>query len=703
MQMTIGKKLTGSFLCLATLVLLAGIVGIIVLDKASKSADTVGKDKSPIQYAVMNAALAVEKVQKNMVQYTVANTDLKALEKNLSSNLDEFDMWISMVQIGTESPEFQNSPHGQMYKDHQLKVVTPKGSEQMLQVVSQIRKESTGLRKTVNELVQAHNRYVSYLVTTGSGDIYPLPGFLNLVQRFQVDWVQTFKDAVNIEGQFTGETDPKKGLLGEWLFSYNVDNEEFMLLIEKMSKQITKLRGIAVKTNDQNTHKGKIRYFNRGIGSTAKIEKYFSAMHKLAGQINDQLTSARSERETAVYGAAASVNAELHNLITRAEQEMGDALKTAETVKNGGTSFLIILTIAAVIIAVIMGIFMSRYLARRILLLADATKKIAQGDLVDKVNVTSNDELGELAEDTNIMIDELREMIGQIHSFSTNLAGAAGSLSGVSGDLDSNAVELGTKSTQATDATDTMSNSMMNISSIANDSMERVQSVSLATEEMSSTINEIAQNTEQARSVTSKAVVTVENTTLKMNELSEAAQEIGEVADVIVNIADQTNLLSLNATIEAARAGEAGKGFAVVANEVKELASQTNQATEDIRQKIDAIQQSSEMSITEIQEIATIINDINAIVVVIAGAVEEQNVTTTQITDDIGSVASGIEDMNQNVSTTTDIATSVAGDINVVNETSSQVQSGSALIKTSASELETLAENLQTLVGKFKL
>ncbi len=703
MRMTIGKKLTGSFLGLALLVLLAGVVGIIVLDKASKSADTVAKEKAPIQYAVMNAALAVEKVQKIMVQYTIANTNLKKFESTLTSHLNEFDMWVSMVQHGTKSSGFLNSPHGQMYNKLQLKVVTPKGSEQMLQVVSQIGKESEKLRSAVNELVAAHNRYVSYNVTTTRGDIYKLPEFLNLVQRFQIEWVQSLKDAVNIDSQFTGETVPQKGLFGEWLFSYDVDNEEFMVLVEKMTKQVVKIRGLAIKTNEQDTHKKKIRYFNRGISATAKIEKYFTGMHESAGKIYKELTSTRENRETSVYGAATSVNAELQNLITRAEQEMGEALSTSESVKKGGTSILIILTIAAGIFAVIMGIFMSRYLARRILLLAEATKTVAQGDLVDKVTVTSNDELGELAEDTNVMIDNLRDVIGQIHSFSQNLGGAAGSLTGISSDLDTNAMDLGSKSTQATEATNTMSESMVNIASIANDSMERVQSVSLATEEMSSTINEIAQNTEQARSVTSKAVVTVENTTNKMNELSEAAQEIGEVADVIVNIADQTNLLSLNATIEAARAGEAGKGFAVVANEVKELASQTNQATEDIRQKIEAIQQSSEMTITEIQEIATIINDINAIVVVIAGAVEEQNVTTTQITEDIGSVTNGIEDMNQHVSSTTDIATSVADDISVVNETSGQVQSGSALIKDSASELQNLAGDLQTLVGRFKL
>ena len=100
---------------------------------------------------------------------------------------------------------------------------------------------------------------------------------------------------------------------------------------------------------------------------------------------------------------------------------------------------------------------------------------------------------------------------------------------------------------------------------------------------------------------------------------------------------------------------------------------------------------------------ASIINDINAIVVVIAGAVEEQAVTTNQIAEDINSVSSGIEDMNQNVGSATDISTSVTTDINGVNDTSRNVQEGSSQIKKNVLELEKLAGGLQEIVGNFKL
>jgi methyl-accepting chemotaxis protein len=90
-----------------------------------------------------------------------------------------------------------------------------------------------------------------------------------------------------------------------------------------------------------------------------------------------------------------------------------------------------------------------------------------------------------------------------------------------------------------------------------------------AMEEMSSAIQEIAENTERANSMTGEAVNYAKSSSEKVNNLGSAAREISKVTEVITEISEQTNLLALNATIEAARAGEAGKGFDVVANEIK--------------------------------------------------------------------------------------------------------------------------------------
>src|SRR5690606_38189178 len=123
---------------------------------------------------------------------------------------------------------------------------------------------------------------------------------------------------------------------------------------------------------------------------------------------------------------------------------------------------------------------------------------------------------------------------------------------------------------------------------------QNVQTVATGIEEMNASIREIAKNATDASHVATNAVQVAESTNATISRLGTSSAEIGKVVKVITSIAEQTNLLALNATIEAARAGEAGKGFAVVANEVKELAKETARATEDIGQKIEAIQRDTD-------------------------------------------------------------------------------------------------------------
>ncbi len=156
---------------------------------------------------------------------------------------------------------------------------------------------------------------------------------------------------------------------------------------------------------------------------------------------------------------------------------------------------------------------------------------------------------------------------------------------------------------------------------------------------------------------------------------------------MITAIAEQTNLLALNATIEAARAGEAGKGFAVVANEVKELAKETATATEDIGQKIVAIQGDAQAAVGAIDEISTVIARISDIQNTIASAVEEQTATTNEITRHVTEAATGANE----------IAASITGVAQAAHDTSS----GAASTQVSARDLAELADELNRSVMRF--
>lgn len=188
------------------------------------------------------------------------------------------------------------------------------------------------------------------------------------------------------------------------------------------------------------------------------------------------------------------------------------------------------------------------------------------------------------------------------------------------------------------------------VAAAAEEVSRNIETVATASTQMSASIKEIASSASQAANVALEAVHAADETNKIMSKLGTSSVDIGKVIKVITSIAQQTNLLALNATIEAARAGEAGKGFAVVANEVKELAKETAKATEDIGQKIEAIQNDTSTAVSAIERISNIINQISDIQSTIAGAVEEQTATTNEIGRNVSEAAKGSAEIAENIS-----------------------------------------------------
>ena len=253
------------------------------------------------------------------------------------------------------------------------------------------------------------------------------------------------------------------------------------------------------------------------------------------------------------------------------------------------------------------------------------------------------------------------------------LATSSDALSAVSQQMQANSEETATQANVVSAASEEVSSTM--------------QSVAAGTEEMNMSIQEISRNTAEASKVASKAVDVADETNRTISKLGESSAEIGKVIKVITSIAQQTNLLALNATIEAARAGEAGKGFAVVANEVKELAKATAKATEEIGQKIEAIQSDTKGAVTAISQIGGIINQINSIQTTIASAVEEQTATTKEIARNISEAAKG--------------GSEIANNITGVAEAAKNTASGAAETQKAAQALTRLSADLRTVAQQL--
>ncbi len=364
-----------------------------------------------------------------------------------------------------------------------------------------------------------------------------------------------------------------------------------------------------------------------------------------------------------------------------------------------------LVTLQALFFSILTGILFARNIKTAIDEVVSFLTEITQreGDLTRTIRSASNDEVGELANGFNEFIQNLRSMIMSIIKNAKSLDTSSDELSKYSQQMFKGADDMSKQSNTVATSAEAMSSNISIVAASMEEATTNVNIVASATEEMTASINEIAQNSEKARLVAGDAVTYAQNASGQVDELEKAAQDISKITEVISEISEQTNLLALNATIEAARAGDAGRSFAVVASEIKELAKQTADATNEIKNKIEGIQQSTSGTISEIGKISKIINDVNDIVEGIASAVEEQAVTTMEIAGNIAQASAGNEEVNKNVAQSSQVSINIAEDITAVYKSANEISSDSSEINQSAEKLSDLAELLMKMVDRFKI
>jgi methyl-accepting chemotaxis protein len=270
----------------------------------------------------------------------------------------------------------------------------------------------------------------------------------------------------------------------------------------------------------------------------------------------------------------------------------------------------------------------------------------------------------------NTAIKTIKTMIVSIEE-------TAGTLSSAAGELTATATQMAQTATKT-------NQEALSAATAAEEVSAGVQTVATNTEEMVASIKEIARSANESSQMAKSTLVKTQEANKTVAQLGVSSQEIGDVIKVISSIAQQTNLLALNATIEAARAGDAGKGFAVVANEVKELAKQTAKATQDITNRIGAIQKDTQGAVEVIGGIAQAVEKLNGISGVIAAAVEEQTATTNEVSRVVLQSKKGVE--------------SIAATIRTVSQASTESTAASNQTLDASKGLSSLAEKLGALV-----
>ncbi len=381
---------------------------------------------------------------------------------------------------------------------------------------------------------------------------------------------------------------------------------------------------------------------------------------------------------------------------------------------------MVLISLASMIVAIILALRFSSRIAKPIQSVATSVKDLTAGNLMatfDRSAAARKDEIGQIATNSIALAEKLQDVIGR----SKEMAGG----------LKKSGMELSGSSSQASQASGQVSEAVEEVSKGAISQAESVQDAVTQMETIGDGVEAIATNTgelheasgtmerncneameslqtlmEQSEKVSSS----VDQIGETIERTNEGANEISQFTDAINSIATQTNLLSLNASIEAARAGEAGRGFAVVADEISNLASQSKESSDKINEIVSRLMQDAASSVDVMNTLRTNFNEQGVQLDATKERMENMANGISAVADSAENIAERVDDLRS----AKDSLSGIIDDLSAISEenaasteqTNASMQELNAtfsVISDSAGDLEKSAEELDDMIGFFRL
>ncbi|CAM3382753.1 methyl-accepting chemotaxis protein [Marinicrinis lubricantis] len=388
---------------------------------------------------------------------------------------------------------------------------------------------------------------------------------------------------------------------------------------------------------------------------------------------------------------------------------------------NDESSTIVDVTMLVLGISFVVGILLIfliiRSIHRPLKTLVQISKKVSEGDLTQKLQLNSHDELGQLGTSFNGMIESLLQLITEVNDKSEQLAAASQQLAAGAEQSSKTNEQISDMIQQVAEGTESQVGYVEKTSGVIGSLDQSAQQIVEQTQQAADVSVDASQKSEKGRVVIEEVVRQMETMNVIAGELSneieqlgKQSREIGEITGVITGIANQTNMLALNASIEAARAGEHGKGFAVVASEVRKLAEQTTGSADQISELIGSIQNRTQKAVESVQMVTskmregkdvaytagTSFADIQQRIFEVSGQLREVSASSKEMTEEMKNVVTAIDSVIRISEQTS------AGMQNVSASTEEQL-AASQEITASANSLSKMAEQLQEVISKFKI
>ncbi|BAZ93241.1 arginyl-tRNA synthetase [Thiohalobacter thiocyanaticus] len=376
-------------------------------------------------------------------------------------------------------------------------------------------------------------------------------------------------------------------------------------------------------------------------------------------------------------------------ITTLQDRTLQTSTAARESAREGYHLSLGLMAVVVAVAAVLFFVGVQTQIIRPAQHLATRLKAIATGDFTVSVDVTQRDELGQIADAVREICGHLGEMVGEFSRVSATLTGAAEQLAVITShtrqgvkEQQSETDQVATAINQMTASVQEVAQSTVSAAEAASNADSEVGNGQQVVRETVQAINALAADVRQGATVIAK--------------LDSDSETIGTVLDVIRGIAEQTNLLALNAAIEAARAGEQGRGFAVVADEVRTLAQRTQESTEEIqamierlqggaREAVEVMERSRSQAESSVEQASRADQSLQSIQAAVA-TIHNMSTQIASAAEEQGAVA---EEINCNISNITE----------VVGRTADEAEQ----IAASSQDLNTLSGELQAVVGRFRI